>query len=290
MTNSLIAAKAAPPNYVTITPSEAAELLENKAANRPISRASVGKYERLIKAGHFIDCPNDAVVVNKDGRLINGQHRLTACVRTQTPIRVVLTVDDDAAMAVMDTGQRRSLGQVIGLTGIADGDVVASIARAFVTLHRGNYRYKATDAETIALYRALPNFDFWRLRTKSIKFTSRPQLSALLLAAELHGGNKWTAHDAADVLVDGIPKYGEYDAMHKAREWLIGQKAQTKYMGYGDVQLEMRMRVLWRAWIKFTNAEHVKVFRPMDAPITWTPMQLKYAGFNPDGSFLGVDQ
>jgi len=68
-----------------ITPELASKLLERNIGNRKIKPAVVKKYTDAILSGNFI-CTNNGIALDKDGRLIDGQHRLAAVVKSGKPI------------------------------------------------------------------------------------------------------------------------------------------------------------------------------------------------------------
>jgi hypothetical protein len=96
-----------------ITPDQAAEILNGNTGNRPIRDGRVEELVRSIREGRW-RLTNDAVTMTgtshaKPGRLLNGQHRLFACVDAGKPIEVVVLYGaDESAYAVMDTGAKRN--------------------------------------------------------------------------------------------------------------------------------------------------------------------------------------
>lgn len=95
-----------------ITPAQATAILNANTGNRPIRDTRVTEMARAIKEDRW-KLTNDAITMTggsyeKPGRLLNGQHRLFACIETNTPIEVlVLFGADEDSYAVMDTGAKR---------------------------------------------------------------------------------------------------------------------------------------------------------------------------------------
>ncbi len=123
----------------TITPQQATELLNANTDNRPIRDSRVAELVRTINERRW-HLTNDAVAVtglskSKPGRLLNGQHRLFACVEANQPIEVLMLYGaDEASFPVLDTGSRRAAGDLIGGT---YHNTVAAVARLIISYERG---------------------------------------------------------------------------------------------------------------------------------------------------------
>ena len=92
----------------TITPARAAEMLASNTNNRPLRRALVESYARDMAAGNW-KLNGETIIMGRDETLLNGQHRLHACVMANVPFTtlVVYGIERDAVMA-MDSGANRN--------------------------------------------------------------------------------------------------------------------------------------------------------------------------------------
>lgn len=106
----------------TITPDDAVRLLEavkddQHIRNRPVKDSHVRWLSTMIKAGKW-RLNGEAVLLDQDGKLLDGQHRLYAVIEAETPIEtyVVRGVDRDY-FATIDTGAGRTVGDVLGIKG-----------------------------------------------------------------------------------------------------------------------------------------------------------------------------
>jgi hypothetical protein len=124
-----------PENYtmfMQITPAMAAVMMEHNAdsewRNRPQSEPAVRRYAENMRKGWKFT--GDTIVFSKSGRLLNGQHRLQACLRSgcSFPTLVVFGVDDEA-FAYMDVGTRRTAAHIFAINGVLNYNMAASIAR-----------------------------------------------------------------------------------------------------------------------------------------------------------------
>ena len=88
---------------VTITPAEATKLLEGNTRNRPIRQDHVNKLARAMQE-HRWRLNGSTVVVSKSGKILDGQHRLWACMLADEPFETILIrgVDDEAFTTLGD--------------------------------------------------------------------------------------------------------------------------------------------------------------------------------------------
>ena len=101
----------------TITPARATELLKNNKGNRPLKYRVVASLARDIQNGNF-KTTHQGISIGLDGRLLDGQHRLAACVLADTPITVYVTYDmPEELMTFVDAGVSRSFADRASLSG-----------------------------------------------------------------------------------------------------------------------------------------------------------------------------
>lgn len=117
----------------TITPNRAEQWLKlNVDNNRAIVKTRVDAYVEAIRAGRWLLTP-EGVMFDTQGRLIDGQHRLTAIAQAGTPVKMVVwrNVPFDV-MSVVNTGVARSLADVLTVTGAVgvQGAPKVAVARA----------------------------------------------------------------------------------------------------------------------------------------------------------------
>lgn len=135
-----------PPAFVeTITPAQAAEMLSRNTKNRPLSRAQVESLVHDIANGEFM-CNGETIIIGDDDSIIDGQHRLTACVQADMPIRsYVVREMPTVARDTVDIGRKRTIGDVLGMAGIVNSGLVGAIARRAEAWDRGSRRVGKND-------------------------------------------------------------------------------------------------------------------------------------------------
>lgn len=121
-----------------ITPQMATTYLESRHdRQRKITKNRVTQYAGEMVAGRWSDS-QDAIAFDKNGKLINGQHRMAAVVLADTPSEfLVVTGMHDACMKVMDSQQNRSQCQRMFMSGVEVNQKEWSIARVIVAQKYG---------------------------------------------------------------------------------------------------------------------------------------------------------
>lgn len=146
---------------MTITPEQAADILaQRNTHNRTVSALHVDRLARDMTNGDFL-MNGDAIRFASDGTLLDGQHRLAACVKSGVTIRTVVVWNLPAeAQATMDDGNKRTMAHVLQLDGKGShAKTVASILRRVIMLERGsltNTSLSPTKAEMSAYLEAHP--------------------------------------------------------------------------------------------------------------------------------------
>jgi len=118
---------------MTITPEIASVMMERNKdeewRNRPHSEKGVARYAKAMQRGGW-KLTGEPIIFTKTGRLVNGQHRLMACIASGRSFQslVVVGIDDDA-FKFMDTGIARTAGHIFAIEGIPNSSLAAAAAR-----------------------------------------------------------------------------------------------------------------------------------------------------------------
>ncbi len=161
------------------------------APNRKILHAVVNRYARDMEAGNW-RLTGQPIIFDSQERLLDGRHRLTAVVKAgaRAQILVVRGIDPDA-MHSIDTGRARTPGQILGLLGVGNSSLVASIARTvFFLEHAGAALGDSVSVDeitaTIDAHRGIRWIVGQRGGTGTGVITTTSVLAAFGLAWELH--------------------------------------------------------------------------------------------------------
>ncbi|WP_119581513.1 hypothetical protein [Streptomyces europaeiscabiei] len=133
---------------IDVTPALAREWLRNNTHNRKLRDRAVADYARDMTAGHWT-LNGEAIKFATDGTVLDGQHRLRAVIDADTTVQMLIVVGlDPAAQETMDTGRKRTTGDVMGLRGEANAHTLAAVLRRIWAWKSGDYRFGGTYAAT----------------------------------------------------------------------------------------------------------------------------------------------
>jgi hypothetical protein len=119
-----------------ITPEMAREILRFQPSQRMLYPTTVAHFAALIRDGDF-QTTHQGIAFDERGELSDGQHRLTACVETGIPIRVMVSFNvPRATFEAVDGGRTRSVADHL-FTGKLVGDmrIAGTISAAGRVLH-----------------------------------------------------------------------------------------------------------------------------------------------------------
>lgn len=98
----------------TFTPEEAFDIITNLKEQRPLRPGHVAWLAKQMVEGTF--CLNGETIIMYQDQVLDGQHRLAACVESQVPLRTLVAyVDDPAMFATIDTGKVRNAGDAVAI-------------------------------------------------------------------------------------------------------------------------------------------------------------------------------
>lgn len=130
-------------DVVTITPRLARKLLEQNIQNRKVSPANLGKIKLIMERGEW-ELNGEAIKIAKDGRVLDGQHRLMAAAETETTFQTLIVYGlDDEVQETMDSGKSRTVADVLALRGYKNASRLAAIVVAIIRSEQWNLRVAA---------------------------------------------------------------------------------------------------------------------------------------------------
>ncbi len=143
-TESAMLAKSQPTATVEkVMPMRAQEYLERSKGNRKLRAAAVARYATDMREGRW-RLNGEAIQFDVEGELANGHHRLTACVQAGVPFETfVIRGIEKAARDTHDTGLKRTPGDVLGMAGCANANVVAAAIRWVINIRQGKGMWNA---------------------------------------------------------------------------------------------------------------------------------------------------
>lgn len=113
--------------FEEITPEYARRLLARNKVNRRMDDKVSARYARDMRAGEW-RVTGEAICIDANGDLRQGQHRLKACVAAGVPFftLVVRGIEPESQLA-MDSGKKRSLNDQLALLGEKNASDLATV-------------------------------------------------------------------------------------------------------------------------------------------------------------------
>jgi hypothetical protein len=131
-----------------IDPKTAQEWLDTKnVANRPLSKRTVDKYAQEMKAGRW-KLNGEAIIFGTSGNLMNGQHRLAACVKAERDFTTLVTFGvEDSAFDTLDDNNPRKLRDVLAIGGEVNPNFLSSALYFVYAYANGTFRDRAMNGK-----------------------------------------------------------------------------------------------------------------------------------------------
>ncbi len=249
-----------------VTPFRAARWLADAAGRqqRPISRQRVAEYAEALEDGDFVFV-GDPIRLDSNGQLMDGQHRLSAVVKSGIAIDMVVVRGVPAdRYDVIDSGKSRRMADVLSGDGHSATHRLGGLLAAVYWHDTGGKRFannaesrrarrnpvllaEATTAQPIAdrVYKALDGL---------------PSLAYFGLAVVLFR-RVATAADV-DRFVSGVADdsgLDRGDPRKAAREWLIRESSASR--AHTELNRTEMLAVLIAAWNAFRRGKQVIRFQ-----------------------------
>ena len=248
----------------TITPAQAARYLEDQGRNRKVKRGVVERYASDMRNGKW-EVTGQGLVFAKDGKLLNGQHRLLACIESSKtfPTLVVRGVEAKA-FAKMDVGSNRTAGDVLSAAGYSRATLVAAASRVLMGLHDlETTRAKASTTESrvswnknvthtqIKDYAKVHSTDIYeaieQVATADAGVILRPASLFVAVRTRLGRANATRSHEFFDGLISGAD-LSKTDPRGLLRNMLI--KAATEKTLRRSAAWKVAVTIkTWNAWL-----------------------------------------
>lgn len=245
-------------NIETITPAMAAAMLDYNPNNRRIRRNVVLLYARHMERGNW-QMNGDAIRISDSGALLDGQHRLSAVVKSGVPLRTVVMRGMSAdVQATIDGGAKRQHGDRLQMRGVQNATHVSACLRIMAGLATGEGRLvKVTPSDLDEVLAAHPGIvDVVSTYKKAFLGMDNTLSAYHYIMAYL--GHKDRANAMHAVWRNGIPDYSG-DPMHLLRERFVARRIDNQY-----VDRHIALRLMTHAMSKFINYEPLKILRPSD--------------------------
>lgn len=215
-------------------------LTRNKK-NRALNRKRVEHFAGAMTRGEW-KFTGEAIKFSKEGLLLDGQTRLaaTSLADARVPMLVVVGLDEDA-QAVMDTGQRRTAAQALGLLGKKNASTLAAMIQFDRQVERNRFDYGIvmTHPEIIEVVERAPELE--DIARRAHTYSARTGLKSSVIGVALWRLSRIDA-DAATAFFDsladmksegpGDPIYTLLDRVRKAhlQQEKVSQKTELGWI------------------------------------------------------------
>lgn len=242
---------------IVVTPEMAARWLANNPNIRKLRNKYVENISRSIEGGHF-RVTHQGIAIRQDGALVDGQHRLSAIVRTGRSVSMLVSTGlTDEDVKVIDSGMKRQSHERIG----ADRHRV-QIATAMLTVL--GVRRSPLEWEIELLLDVLDDrlsfceshIDGWKHKKRT---GSAPALAAMLLLLEKMKGDQSSIDESIRLMSKAL-RGDLFEAPQSVISYYRQMTEGVKHIGAalkrrgGSSQVDAFVR----AWVAFQPANRSK--------------------------------
>jgi hypothetical protein len=237
---------------VEVTPNIAAAWLDKNKNNRRKNARYVDQFARDMAGGAW-RLTADSIKFDIHGNLIDGQHRLTACVKSGVPFRTVVAYGvEPSAQDVVDTGKARSLGDMLSLHEVTNHNHVAATYKLLINEKHDRAKFggssSVTHAETIKAYRKHPKLPLFVPQPGSMpRGFSCSHVGLINYVASTILNKQERAAAMFTVLKTGAPDY-DGDPIHRFREKIIRAAADRTTLSQQARYFTLKM--CWNAFAR----------------------------------------
>lgn len=247
--------------FETITPERAQEYLGLNQNFRKISHHRVAEWAEVMGSTPGWTVTGEPIIFDRNGRLVDGQHRLSACIEAHREFDtlVVRGVKPTAARDI-DFGRKRTIGQWLHHLGYVDSNVLAAGtrlayrytelgARDYAGMSKGN---GPSAYITVKHIRKNPGLQESAICTNGLS----PLWSQSIATFIHHLGTELTDRDFADAFIEGVRSGANIspdDAIWAFRERLM--RIRSKFERPGRFE---GMVLAAKSWNSYARGEKVK--------------------------------
>lgn len=242
--------------FAEITPELAEMLLGRNNNYRKAVKSHIGFLDDQLSEGW--DENGETIKVDRNGDVVDGQHRLNACIRTGISFRTWIIFNVDNADNV-DWGRTRRLNEKLAHDGYKSVNDLSSALRALAIFEEGgNFNNSPrrqsikSSMELLGRYPELPNIISHSHRSKP--YCPHGRFAAMVAYSEGDFG------EYAKYFVDGVSgkiPLDERDPVHQFREKMIFAK--TRPGSRVSSQTQMALMIL--AWNNLLQGKSIKNLR-----------------------------
>ncbi len=212
---------------VDVTPSIAESWLSKNDGNRKLAKAYVSRFAQDMRNGSW-QVTGDAIKFDRNSRLIDGQHRLRACVQSGVSFRtmVIYGLEPELQM-VIDTGKPRTGADVVSMHGLPNSSAFHATMRVILAEKvglppsAGGSQISVTHTDLLACMKKHPKLDLYVFRPGTFpRGVALGWVSYINYVLSTILNEQDAAQSIATVLKTGVPAYSG-DPVQMVRERML---------------------------------------------------------------------
>lgn len=259
-------------SVVEITPQLASTLLKTSKGNRSLKAAKILSLVRDMESNRFT-LNGESIIISSQGNLMDGHHRLSACVKSGVTIQsVVVNGVAPSDGKTQDTGASRTIGDHLALSGYKNGNNLSAIISCLMSL--ANDRPRSANPSSTEVYKFIQEYPEIEAAASFAATKAYPRAGNILGAIYFVADRMGEVEKAVafrDVFASGVPAYDGCPA-HLLRERLNKQAMKGEKLPVATTH-----KLFVAAWEKFRSAKAAKTLKaPSGYKITGWPDATHY--------------
>lgn len=259
---------------VNVTPDIAKAYLTHNTGNRPISRRDVAMYAKQMQEGLW-RLTTDAIGFAENGRLINGQHRLTAVVESGVTCPFIVAHNyDENAFEVIDIPNARKVGDALYSRGVVNYNNIGAVTKRKMLLDdyktaisdntSSNGSFKPGSRNKIALSFQLR--EYYQHQSEYDKIVQRARFinskSKILTAGDIGGYIAYltlSLHHPFETAVEFFEEFADIKPITNNVISLLRQRLTMDRISQYKMTATARQKLVIKAWNAFLTGKTLKV-------------------------------
>lgn len=253
-----------------VTPGHAEALLKGNTNNRKKDEKKITRYAKSMANGDWNAAAGAPILLQSDGTLLNGQHRLEAVVRCGQAITLLIMEDVPAeTFWLVDQGEgKRTLAQKLGMQGSKYSSAMAGALGSAVAIQNSlggalDVRQNGSEDERRLFLQENPGLEEWVARCTLLQSSTKtPNMSPSTVAAWAVHAEKALRPEDRGLLDTFVYKLYTLDCEAATGIVSITRKAilNTPSTGYADRGKKFALLTL--GWRLFASGQERLVLNP----------------------------
>lgn len=241
----------------TITPQIAEALLKQNIGNRSINVDHVARLAKAIDSDNF-ELNGDTIRIDENGGLIDGQHRLSACVKANKPFQTLVVRGlPRKTFLTIDQGKIRSHGDTLSVLNVKNGkDIGAAlkIVERYFTSRLPVGKVNFTNQEIVALLEKYPDI---------VDATSGVLHTKGLLSRSTAIACKYLFRKKDEQLADRFFEsiISGQDLQEGSPVYILRERLMRNAMGKAKLGQEYIVALTIKAWNSLRSGKEIKTLR-----------------------------